>query len=349
MITTKNVYQFSNKLHVLYVEDDLKLRGETALLLEPFFEKLDVAVDGLEGLDKYNRHFYDIVITDINMPRMNGIEMIRHMREINPDQKIIAISAHNESDILINLIRSGINSFILKPIMHQDLLNILYPVCRDANTQKVNIELFEMLNTERSNLKKQIRLLEAQSNTVSVKHQQVENLLAHNQPQISEPLLSDYFASDEDEGAENVLFNHDDCEEMGEILSEIPALLGRFYDEHDSELIKSAGLQFGKIANILLHYTPFLDPLAQSMEELSLTILQNRETFITLYQSNPDNLLALFDSISIDMDRYMKRFSIESMAMKNIHHIHQPTTISIKQVIGLILPEEMEEGEIEFF
>jgi hypothetical protein len=45
----------------------------------------------------------------------------------------------------------------------------------------------------------------------------------------------------------------------------------------------------------------------------------------------------------------MKRFSIESMAMINIHHIHQPTSISIKQVIGLILPEAMEEGEIEFF
>jgi CheY-like chemotaxis protein len=349
MITTKNVYKFSSKLHVLYVEDDVKLREETVLLLEPFFEKLHIAVDGIDGLDKYNRHFYDIIITDINMPRMNGIEMIRHMREINPDQKVIAISAHNESEILINLIRSGISSFILKPIMHQDLLNILYPVCRDADAQKSNIELFEMLNIERGRLKKQIRLLEAQVNTVSVKHQQVETLLAHSQLQILEPLLNDYFASDEDEGVENVLFNHDDCEEMAEILNEIPELLGRFYDEQDLELIKSAGLQFGKVANILLHYTPFLDPLAHSMEELSLTIVQNMDTFVALYQSNPDNILALFDSISIDMDRYMKRFSIESMAMKNIHHIHQPTSISIKQVIGLILPEAMEEGEIEFF
>jgi hypothetical protein len=73
------------------------------------------------------------------------------------------------------------------------------------------------------------------------------------------------------------------------------------------------------------------------------------DSFIALFECNHDHILMLFDAISIDLDRYMKRFSVESMAMKNIHHIHQPTSISIQQVIGLIHPDDMDCGDIEFF
>jgi YesN/AraC family two-component response regulator len=257
MITAKNVHKFSSKLHVLYVEDDAALRKETVILLESYFEKLDVAVDGIDGLDKYNQHSYDIIITDINMPRMDGIEMIRHIRDINLDQKVIAISAHNESEILINLIRSGISSFILKPLKHQDLLNILYPVCRDADAQKTNLDLFEVLNLERSKLKMQVRLLEAQVNTISVKHQQVEHLLQQTQPDILDPLLDDYFEKDEDDGHENVLFLGDDCDEMTEFLHEIPEQLMMYTANSNTVHIRNAGENFRKVSNILLHYTPF--------------------------------------------------------------------------------------------
>jgi CheY-like chemotaxis protein len=349
MISSKNVHKFSSTLHVLYVEDDANIRQETAMLFGPYFEKLDLAIDGIDGLDKYNQHHYDIVITDINMPRMNGIEMIGHMREINVDQKIIAISAHNESEILINLIRSGISSFILKPIMHQDLLNILYPVCRDADTQRANIDLFEILNLERSKLKKQVRLLEAQVNAISVKHQQVEHLLQQMPSDTVDPLLGDYFEKDEDDGDENVLFIGDDCDEITEYMQEIPEQLAMYTTDSNREHIRTAGENFRKISNILLHYTPFLDPLAMSIEELSQTIVDDLDAFIALLESNHDHVLTLFDAISIDLDRYMKRFSVESMAMKNIHHIHQPTSISIQQVIGLIHPDNMDEGDIEFF
>lgn len=349
MITAKNVHKFSSKLHVLYVEDDSALRKETVTLLEPYFEKIDVAVDGIDGLDKYNLHVYDIIITDINMPRMNGIEMINHIHDINADQKVIAISAHNESETLISLIRSGVSSFMLKPIKHQDLLNILYPVCRDADTQKTNIHLFELLNIERSRLKKQIRLLEAHVNTISVKHQQVEHLLDQNQPILSNPLFDEYFENDEDQGHESVLFLKDDCDEMTEFLQEIPEQLGMYAIDLNLDHVYTAGEHFRKISNILLHYTPFLDPLATSMEELSLAILSDIDAFTLLFNANHDHVLMLFDAISIDLDRYMKRFSVESMAMKNIHHIHQPTSISIQQVIGLIHPDDMDYCDIEFF
>lgn len=67
-----------------------------------------------------------------------------------------------------------------------------------------------------------------------------------------------------------------------------------------------------------------------------------------MINSSSDSVVTLFDAIAVDMERYVTRFSLESMAMSNIHHIHQPTTLSIKQVIVLFSNED-EDGDIEFF
>ncbi len=352
MITAKNVFEVSSELHVLYVEDDINLRQETSMLFEPFFARLDVASDGLEGLEKFNEHLYDIIITDINMPRMNGIEMISKIREIHPEQKIIAISAHSESDILVSLIRAGVTSFLLKPILQQDVINIFYAVCRDAYAQRLNIELFEELNEERDKLKKKIKILETQMNATETKHQQVEQLLQEKtqaQHQEEAPMLNEYFEKDEDEGEENVLFLKDDCDEMSEMFNEMPELMLQYNNTHDIHNVETVVSYLQKISSILLHYTPFLDPLAKSFEELAATITNNLDAFTAMFGENPDGALMVWDAISIDMERYMRRFSEESMAMKNIHHIHHPTTLSIQQIIGMICPPDEDEGDIEFF
>lgn len=349
MISAKDVYHFSQKLCVLYVEDDACLREEMTLLLSPFFKSIDIAVDGVDGLEKYNNRKYDIVITDINMPRMNGIEMIGSIREIHPEQKVIAVSAHNEPEILINLIENGVSSFVLKPIMQQNVLNVLYPVCRDADTQNVNIELFDMLNQERSKLKKQVRLLAAQLNTVSIKNDQVNELLSHEEPKSADSALAEYFANDEDDGVESVVFIKDDTDEMTEILDDILDQLFLYSSSFEMEYVEKSSALIAKLSNILFRYTPFLDPLAKSIGELAQIIVDDGHGFTALFDKNPERILKLFDAICIDLTLYVKRFSVESMAMKNIHHIHLPTLMSIQQVIGLINPEELEEGDLDLF
>jgi len=137
----KDIHKYSQHLSVLYVEDNDKVREETVIIFRLLFHLVDTAINGEEGLFAYNNSKYDIVITDINMPKLNGIEMITRMREINPEQKIVAISAHDEPEILMEVMRKGINSFILKPINLDEMLAILYPVCRDVDTQNTNHEL----------------------------------------------------------------------------------------------------------------------------------------------------------------------------------------------------------------
>ena len=58
---------------------------------------------------------------------------------------------------------------------------------------------------------------------------------------------------------------------------------------------------------------------------------------------------SVFDAVSADMERYVQRFATESLAMKNIHHIHEPTALSIQQIITLIVPPEVEEGTDDIF
>ena len=112
----RKVLEYTEDLKVLYVEDDEDLLEETVEILEDYFLLLDTAVNGQEGLDKYNTYFeqnnsyYDLIITDINMPIMDGEELIREVGRINIEQVIIVISAYSESSRLVGLIQKGISS-----------------------------------------------------------------------------------------------------------------------------------------------------------------------------------------------------------------------------------------------
>lgn len=345
----KKLQKFSLRLTILYVEDNDSLRKETAGVFNSFFKRVDLAANGKEGLEKYNNTPYDIVITDINMPIMNGIDMIERIREINPEQKIIAISAHDETAILLNIIRKGVSSFILKPINLNDMISVLYPVCRDADAQNTNIELFDALQAERKKLKQMVRILTSYLHTVTIKNDQLGELSTHMNTEEKSQLLEEYFANDEEQGDEKVVFIWDDCEEMKDLLSEIPDELANYTQNNHLSHIHKTRDDILKLSNILFRYSPFLDPLAESLEILSRIIGEEKD-FIAILDNKPEQILNLFDAICIDLSIYVKRFTTESMAMKNIHHIHQPTTLSIQQIITLIHPDENnEENDFELF
>jgi YesN/AraC family two-component response regulator len=142
------LYRYSKELSVLYVEDDRVISHETATFLEDFFSKVTTAYDGEEGVTLYKHHksqteeYYDLVITDINMPIKNGLEMIREIKAINNEQAIVVISAYDESSDLISLIDAGIANFVMKPISRKKFLNILQGVCKNIVNAKEREKLF---------------------------------------------------------------------------------------------------------------------------------------------------------------------------------------------------------------
>ena len=137
MYDFKEVYKYSKDLTVLYIEDDKDLLEATCDLLENFFASVTAAFDGQDGLEKYKKQKFDLVITDINMPRMDGKRLAKEIRQINKEQPIIIISAYNESGRIVELIQLGISNFVMKPIEMDQFLYMLYTVCKNISNQKV--------------------------------------------------------------------------------------------------------------------------------------------------------------------------------------------------------------------
>jgi len=140
------IYKYTKDLHILYVEDDLNLRDSTAELFDTFFKTITLAVDGMDGLEKYLQYkkdttsHYDIVITDINMPRKDGITLIQDITKINPEQIIIVTSGQSESQKLIDLIQLGIADFITKPTSLTQLKQVFLKVSKNIYNENIKQE-----------------------------------------------------------------------------------------------------------------------------------------------------------------------------------------------------------------
>jgi len=138
MLNSKELLSYTEKFSVLFAEDHDDLRENVAEILSNFFHKVDTAVNGEDALKKYKKHHsnnsshYDIIISDIRMPRLNGVELVENIYNINPSQMIIIISAHDDSKYLLPLINMGIEQFIKKPIDYQDLLKVLLDTSKKA-------------------------------------------------------------------------------------------------------------------------------------------------------------------------------------------------------------------------
>lgn len=123
---------------ILYVEDEVSLLKMTMKLFKKLFKSVDTAIDGEIGLELYKKNNYDIVITDVNMPKIDGLEMSKKIKEINPFQIIIISSAHSDSDKLLETIKLGIDGYIIKPIELDKFFPILEKSAQILATKKEN-------------------------------------------------------------------------------------------------------------------------------------------------------------------------------------------------------------------
>ncbi len=121
----ENILKYSKNLTILYVEDNLEARESTAMVLEEFFDNIIIAINGEDGYEKFLSNEIDIIITDINMPRMNGLEMVKKIKEINTNIPILVLSAYNESGFFIDSIKLGVEGYLLKPIDIEQFIEVI--------------------------------------------------------------------------------------------------------------------------------------------------------------------------------------------------------------------------------
>ena len=104
------------KITILYVEDEDGVRNMLSQFIARFCDQLYTAKNGKEGLDLYKEHKPDIVISDIRMPQMSGLEMAKAIKAIDPKQLIVIISAHSDSEFLLEAIALHIDGYLVKPV-----------------------------------------------------------------------------------------------------------------------------------------------------------------------------------------------------------------------------------------
>ena len=114
---------------VLYVEDEEPIRERLAKTLAIKFKEVMVASDGEDAFDIFKEKKPDLVITDICMPNVSGLELSRAVKELSPDTPVIITTAYNETNFFIEAIECGINNFILKPVELTMLFRTVDEIC----------------------------------------------------------------------------------------------------------------------------------------------------------------------------------------------------------------------------
>jgi len=148
----KQLSDLAKNFTLLYVEDNIGLQKQASTIFHKFFPTLITANNGNEGLELFKKHNPDIVITDIKMPYLDGLEMVESIRALNTDAQIIITSAYDDKENLLKAIDVGVNKYLKKPIaidiLVETLLNIIEKITNYRNQNIFNHYINEVFQNQ---------------------------------------------------------------------------------------------------------------------------------------------------------------------------------------------------------
>jgi len=150
--------EFLKTLTILYAEDDATIRTSLSNILKKVFKEVIICEDGQMGVDMYIEHSktkeFDAIVSDINMPNLNGLEMVKQIRELNSHIPVIMTTAHGEANYLMEAIKVNVSGYSLKPVDTKDLLVTIQKFCEIKRNEKLIIqkeaelsEYMDLINT----------------------------------------------------------------------------------------------------------------------------------------------------------------------------------------------------------
>lgn len=188
-------------LKILYVEDDQNIAHNAISYLKRLFEYVYSAKDGFEAIAQIESQKPDILITDIHMPKLNGLDMIEQVRAKNTQMQIIVLSAHSQKEYLFRAIELQLVKYLVKPIRH----DVLYPVLLQCakKIQESKPRLYAINKEYAFDLQKKQLLKNNEEIKLTHKERLFLSLLCENQEQlvsyerIQEVIWYDSFMSDD--------------------------------------------------------------------------------------------------------------------------------------------------------
>ena len=141
----ENIIKYTKNLNVLYVEDNIYVQQQTIKMLESFFNNIYIASNGKEALDLFNtENLYNLIITDIEMPFVDGVSLIEIIREYNKKVPIIVLSAHDNKDYFLKTINAGIDGYILKPYTLEQISQTLEYIIEKYDLEEIFDNLIKL-------------------------------------------------------------------------------------------------------------------------------------------------------------------------------------------------------------
>lgn len=135
-VALRNILKHTKGLKVLFVEDERVSRESLVQFMSVFFDVIIEAENGEEAYRKFKEENFDLVITDINMPKMTGLQLTQKIREERPDFPVLIISAYRETEFFLECIRLNIDGYILKPFEMEQFMSVLSKVVHRLNTER---------------------------------------------------------------------------------------------------------------------------------------------------------------------------------------------------------------------
>ena len=126
-VLKRSLLQYKDK-SILYVDDEISIREQMKKVLGRIFEDVSIAVDGRDALLLCGTRQFDVIVTDVQMPNMNGIELSRELLSLNPHQMIIVTTAFNQDSELSEIRNMGVKNIIEKPVSLNKFFSLLLEI-----------------------------------------------------------------------------------------------------------------------------------------------------------------------------------------------------------------------------
>lgn len=149
-----NKFDVLKEYNIMVVDDDELTRMAVSSGLKRYCESFYVAIDGLDGLEKFKKNRIDLIITDIHMPNFNGLDMMNEILKLKPEQNFIVVTSFDTDQNLFESMKKGAISFIKKPIMMDNLQNAVVMALFKTQEKIINLNNEIVVNISKEKIYK---------------------------------------------------------------------------------------------------------------------------------------------------------------------------------------------------
>jgi two-component system response regulator YesN len=305
------------KINLLIAEDETSIRTSISEFISQLGEPYHLAgsaSNGEEALKNFTENNIHILITDIRMPKMDGFELIRRMKELSPDSKIIILSGYDDFEYARKAIHLGVSEFLLKPIKEDDLIASLVKVTSMINNAPNAINL--MVNQEKWDMKL-IRLESQMFEAIEIGNCEAAKAA-------SDKLFLGFLEKVEEDPFKLILFILDSLKSLRKRISSIETVQ-TYYDLEVNKLISLLSPQMpqAEIKNSLQDFILFCTKTVDSCRKQSCpdVVFQCKE-IMTNYYARPLTLSEAAQMIGVTSS-YLSRVFKKEFGVKFTDYLNQ--------------------------